>query len=265
MGKNNGNTDNDPLAPNPESSDQAPAPLDPEKLTDADLEALNGDAPYTKRPIRTTRKTGRPLVNSPHLDPTLTAKAAAAVELRLRGHTFQHIADALGWKDHSSPRVVVQRALRNMLQEPCDELRQVEAWRLDRLSSYLWPSEADLEPVTACESIQDEEERINDQDRRESARVKRLNSKIDRLLKIMERRARLMGIDVPVVHRLEANIETPSTNGNINSIILNDTGERARYLDALRVVTTGGGDTGGPGHALHEQPLDPDPPSAPAD
>ena len=264
MGKKNGNTDNDPPAPNPEPSDQAPAPLDPEKLTDDDLEELNGDTPYTKRPIRTTRKTGRPLVNSPHLDPALTAKAAAAVELRLRGHTFQHIADALGWKDHSSPRVVVQRALRNMLQEPCDELRQVEAWRLDRLSSYLWPSEADLEPATACESIEDEEERINDQDRRESARVKRLNGKIDRLLKIMERRARLMGIDVPVVHRLETNIETP-INGNINALILNDSGERRKYLDALRVVTTGGGDSGGPGDALHEQPLDPGSASAPAD
>jgi len=260
MGEKN---DNDqPLAEN-NPSDQAPAPG--ESLT-ADLEAMtaNGDLPGVDKPIRIPRRKGRPLVNNPTLDPELTARAAAAVELRLRGHTYQHIADALGWKRHTSPRAVVQRALRNMLQEPCDELRQVEAWRLDRLASHLWPTDDDLEPATACESIEDEEERINDQDRRESARVKRLNSKIDRLLKIMERRARLMGIDVPVVHRLETNIETP-INGNINALILNDSGERRKYLDALRVVTTGGGDSGGPGDALHEQPLEPDPPSAPTD
>jgi hypothetical protein len=224
----------------------------------------SGDLPSVDKPIRIPRRKGRPLVKNPTLDPEMTARAAAAVELRLRGHTYQHIADALGWKRHTSPRAVVQRALRNMLQEPCDELRQVEAWRLDRLASHLWPTDADLEPATPCESIQDEEERINDQDRRESARVKRLNSKIDRLLKIMERRARLMGIDVPVVHKLETNIETP-INGNINAVILSDTGERARYLDALKLVTTGGGDPGGPGDALHQQPMDDGPASAPAD
>ena len=264
MGKNNGKNNNDPPIPANNPSDQAAAPG--ESLA-ADLEAMtaNGDLPSVDKPIRIPRKTGRPLVKNPTLDPTLTTKAAAAVELRLRGHTYQAIADALGWKCHTSPRAVVQRALRNMIQEPCDELRQVEAWRLDRLASHLWPTDDDLEPAAPCESIQDEEERINDQDRRESARVKRLNSKIDRLLKIMERRARLMGIDVPVVHKLEANIETPSTNGNINTVILNDTGERARYLDALRLVTTGSGNPGGPGDAMHEQPLDPGSASAPAD
>ena len=264
MGKNNGKNNNDPPIPANNPSDQAAAPG--ESLA-ADLEAMtaNGDLPRVAKPIRIPRKTGRPLVKNPTLDPTLPTKAAAAVELRLRGHTYQAIADALGWKCHTSPRAVVQRALRNMLQEPCDELRQVEAWRLERLASHLWPTDDDLEPAAPCESIQDEEERINDQDRRESARVKRLNSKIDRLLKIMERRARLMGIDVPVVHKLEANIETPSTNGNINTVILNDTGERARYLDALRLVTTGSGNPGGPGDAMHEQPLDPGSASAPAD
>jgi hypothetical protein len=98
-----------------------------------------------------------------------------ALELRKEGLTFEAIAQRLGYGSVSSAFRAVQRTLRRTLQEPADELRKLELERLDALWENLW-------------------------DQRHKPHV------VDRLLAIMERRAKLLGLDAPskidITHRL---------------------------------------------------------------
>lgn len=95
-------------------------------------------------------------------------KEAEAVKLRLAGHTFDQIAQRLGYSDRSGAAKAVRRAMQATIQEPTDELRRIEVERLDALQRALWP---------AAES------------------GKWLAT--DRVLTIMDRRARLLGLDAP--------------------------------------------------------------------
>ncbi len=88
-----------------------------------------------------------------------------ALELRLAGAPYRLIADRLGvslpvaWKH-------TQAALQQAPHEPVQELRQIELARLDRLQTAHWPQ--------ALGGSADA---------------------TDRVLKIMDRRARLLGLD----------------------------------------------------------------------
>lgn len=97
------------------------------------------------------------------------AKQRQALSLRQAGVTYADIADRLGYAASSGAYKAVMAALDKTLQEPADELRRVELARLDRLQSSVWLA-ATGGDMTA----------------------------LDRILKIMERRARLMGLDAPV-------------------------------------------------------------------
>lgn len=92
-----------------------------------------------------------------------------ALELRKAGWQFIDIANELGYKDASGSYHAVASALKKTLQEPADELRQLEATRLDQLLLGLWPKA-----------------------------IKGDTWAVDRVLKIMERRAALLGLDAPV-------------------------------------------------------------------
>jgi hypothetical protein len=91
-----------------------------------------------------------------------------ALELRKAGATFQMIADQLGYRSPSGAHKAVVSALRATLREPAEELRELELTRLDAMLLSLW------------RRVQAGEERA-----------------IDRALRIMERRARLLGLDAP--------------------------------------------------------------------
>jgi hypothetical protein len=91
-----------------------------------------------------------------------------ALELRKAGLTYQEIADRLGYDGPSGAYATIRAALRALVKEPAEELRDLEVARLDALLSGIW-----LE-----------------------ARKGNV-SKIDRVLKIMERRATLLGLDAP--------------------------------------------------------------------
>jgi len=91
-----------------------------------------------------------------------------ALELRKAGIGYQRIADSLGYKDASGAWRAVKAALKKTLQEPSDELRKLELERLDAAASAIYPS------------------------------VKQGQyGAIDRWIKIMERRAKLLGLDAP--------------------------------------------------------------------
>jgi hypothetical protein len=98
-----------------------------------------------------------------------------AIKLRRTGATYAEIAAALGYKEHTGARDAVQRGMRKALQEPADELRELEAARLDAAQAAIWP-DVMLGETKAVLS----------------------------LVRIMERRAKLLGLDQPI--RVQADV-----------------------------------------------------------
>ena len=112
---------------------------------------------------RTDKKTTRKVM-------TLDTKLAA-LELRKQGKPYAVIAEILGLGGPSSAYAAVVTAMKEVLQEPAEELRTLEVTRLDALIDKLW-SQLD-HPLMGLQAV-------------------------DRVLKVMERRARLLGLDMPV-------------------------------------------------------------------
>ena len=91
-----------------------------------------------------------------------------ALELRKAGVGFEAIAERLGYAGPSGAYQAVMAALKKTLQEPADELKKLELERLDAAQLAIYNS------------------------------VKQGNlGAVDRLLRVMERRARLLGLDGP--------------------------------------------------------------------
>jgi uncharacterized small protein (DUF1192 family) len=118
-----------------------------------------------------------------------TAKRdAEAAQLRAEGKTYDQIAEALDFSDRSLARRAVERALAATVREPADELRQLELIRLDAL----W---VEAVKVMTSEHITVNNGRVIEIDGVPLKDDGPTLSAIDRLLKIMERRAKLVGLD----------------------------------------------------------------------
>ena len=89
-----------------------------------------------------------------------------ALELRKAGATYRAIAEQLGYAQPRGAHKAVSSALKATLREPAEELRTLELERLDAMALALW--------------------------RRAQAGDEKA---VDRCLRIMERRARLLGLD----------------------------------------------------------------------
>ncbi len=103
-----------------------------------------------------------------------------ALELRKAGVPYQTIADQLGYSDRGSAYNSVQTALKKTLAEPADEVRRLELERLDALLMGMYPQ----------------------------AR-KGNQGAVDRCLRIMERRAKLLGLDAPTKAELSGKDGAP--------------------------------------------------------
>jgi hypothetical protein len=92
-----------------------------------------------------------------------------AVQLALAGATYQQIADQLGFSSRGNAWRTVQRVLARVDAEDAAALRTVEGGRLDRMQTAVWANavKGDVKAVGA-------------------------------VLRIMERRARLFGLDAPI-------------------------------------------------------------------
>ena len=97
-----------------------------------------------------------------------------ALALRLAGAPYARIAEQLGYRGTGGAHAAVKAALRKTLQEPADEIRTIEEERLNALLLSMWRQ--------AQQGNQ---------------------GAVDRCLKIMERRARLLGLDAPTKTDME--------------------------------------------------------------
>jgi len=90
------------------------------------------------------------------------------LELRKAGMTFSQIAAAMNYADHTGPLKAYQSAMRKIVVEPAKQIRELEVQRLDTLWATWYPKA-----------------------------VAGNGAALDRCLRLMERRARLLGLDAP--------------------------------------------------------------------
>jgi len=112
-------------------------------------------------------------------------KQRDALIMRIAGHSYQDIADALGYAHPSGSHKAVTSALRKTVKEPADELRDLEVSRMDHMYFCLEPKIA-----------------------KGDARA------IEVAIKILERRAKLLGLDAPIKINIEQIVnETAERHG----------------------------------------------------
>ena len=98
----------------------------------------------------------------------IVQKHGEALQLRIAGASFQTIADRLGYSGPQGAYEAVKSALDATIREPADELRKVDLERLERMLLGIWQ-----------QAIQGH------------------HGAIDKALKLLERRAKLLGLDAP--------------------------------------------------------------------
>lgn len=104
--------------------------------------------------------------NANPLDPAVIEKERQVMELRTAGAPFSEIARTVGYADAGGAHKAFKRGLRRYVQPVAEEAREVEALRLDRLQTAVW-APAMRGNIAAGQQV----------------------------LRIMERRARLLGLD----------------------------------------------------------------------
>lgn len=128
----------------------------------------------------------KPKARQTRIKPTIKATQAIdrqfdALELRKAGHTFQSIADRLGYATADSAYKSVQAAMQKTLRQAgSEEVRALELERLDRMQLAIWPAALGSAPEAGGKPVPPH------------------GDSIDRVLKIMKRRAELLGLDAPV-------------------------------------------------------------------
>jgi hypothetical protein len=114
------------------------------------------------------------IVTSEQADLDFKKRDARVYELRIQGHTFDQIAGEVGYSGPSGAWQAYQRIKSESIFESVDEARQLELMRLDEMQLAVWENaiNGDL-PSANC------------------------------VLKIMDRRAKLLGLDKP--EKIEVN------------------------------------------------------------
>ncbi len=148
---------------------------------------------------------------------------AEAARLRVRGQTYQQIADALGYTSEGTAHTAVQRAMKAKPAEVADDVRALEVARLDDLyARALVVAEREHLAHGNGRVVYEECPGVRHKghvefghrvDREGNAAGCRglpvlddgpLLAAIDRLIKIQDRRAKLLGLDAPTRHSVDA-------------------------------------------------------------
>jgi hypothetical protein len=102
----------------------------------------------------------------PVVDSGVIDRERRVLDLRAGGMTFDRIASNLGYADRGAAHKAYRRALTRTLKQPAQDVRDLEEYRLDRLLSALWPKAMGGDAHAAMGA-----------------------------LRIMDRRAKLLGLD----------------------------------------------------------------------
>ena len=117
-----------------------------------------------------------------HLDPDTLEKEAQVLSLRRLGATFDAIAKQLGYASASGAYNAYRRACLKIIYEEVEETRKMEMDRLDNAQTRIMNA-------------------VNNGD------IPAINA----LLRIMERRAKLLGLDMPIKQQVEVTYFDTST------------------------------------------------------
>jgi hypothetical protein len=127
--------------------------------------------------------------------PQIAQRRTQAAQMRLEGKSWAHIAEALGYSTPAAACQDLGRAIEQHLRdqaEAVETLRQLELARLDALQATAWDVMTRKHiTVSHGKIVQDETGQALEDD------GPTLQA-IDRVVRIMERRARLEGLDSPV-------------------------------------------------------------------
>jgi len=126
-----------------------------------------------------------------------------ALEFRKAGLSYEEIAHRTGYKTPQAAWKAVQSALNRSLKEAGEEVRTIELQRLDAMMLPLY------------------------------ARAKKGElGAVDRLLKILERRAKLLGLDAPVKSTADGTVtltvqyvDKPKQNNGLSDLLANTPSE----------------------------------------
>jgi len=126
-----------------------------------------------------------------HLDPDTLEKEAQVLSLRRLGFTFDQIAKQLGYASSSGAYNAYRRACLKIIYEEVEETRKMEMDRLDN---------AQMRIMTGVNN----------------GNIAAINT----LLRIMERRARLLGLDQPMKAQVEVtNYDTSSIDAEVSRLV----------------------------------------------
>jgi hypothetical protein len=117
-------------------------------------------------------------------DPKVADREIEVLKLRRGGLTFDMIADRVGYASASGAYKAWKNAMRRVVYDDVDAIRKTELDRLDIAQAAIWGDLTDIQNIDA------------------NTRARLILA----LIKVMERRSRLLGLDVPVKAQLEVNI-----------------------------------------------------------
>lgn len=145
--------------------------------------------------------------------PDTAERDAEAARLRTRGLTYRAIAEQMGYASPSSVHDAVKRCLDAIVEEPGQEVRRLELERLDDMYAavmavlereHITISQGRIVRKRVLDENGDPTIVATDRDGKPVFREEEILddapvlAAVDRLLKIMERRAKLTGLDAPV-------------------------------------------------------------------
>lgn len=132
----------------------------------------------------------RAAAKRPAHDINRAKRVELAIAMRIRGCEWQEIAEACGLKGgRASAYNLVNGVLKEYQREASDELRNLELMRLDKLLDAIWP----LATQQLALAGEDGEDGGGKRKRGDGPSL----WAVDRCLAIMERRAKLLGLDTP--------------------------------------------------------------------
>jgi hypothetical protein len=126
--------------------------------------------------------------NSKIPDPELVDREIKVLELRRAGLTWQRIGEETGYADATGAYAAYKRAIKRTMQQPADEIREQELDRIDRLQLAAWPNA-----------------------------MKGDTKAILTIVKLMERRAKLLGLDTPI--KIQQEVTTWDGNESIDRAV----------------------------------------------